>query len=662
MDQSGGNSVPCKSTQPRARGFLRRLRDTSGNIMPMTAIGMVALAGLVGGGVDVSRAYMIQNRLQNACDAGVLAGRKAITDDGYNASAKAQADDFFDTNFDEATEGASGTTFASTTPDNGSTVDGTATTVVDTAVMQLFGFDTIPLSVTCSASMSVGNSDVMFVLDVTGSMDWDISDDDDTDRIVALQAAMKNFYDTLYAASSGGSARVRYGFVPYSMTVNVGELLYDLDPSYLADSVTIPSREAQKFIGWGPQVYDSGISYDNYSADYWWGYTDYVEYDSSRDCERAMPSATSWSDYGSSSNSTGTYVNSDGQQVQYDTDTQRQRRTVYACYRYRKNEYYIIDRYEYRDEDDYETWTQDPIYTATTNAADADRYRYKAVTYNTSAFKAGTALSTLTGYSSGSYTWENWTWNGCIMERDTVASDSISYTPGTGVSPSGALDLDIDSAPTGDDSTKWKPLIPKLMYIRYTDGNYDTYSTADESDYGSRRSEYCPVEAQLLTSMSESDFDAYVDDLDPVGGTYHDIGMIWGARMASPTGIFSSNVNAAPPNSSPTSRHIIFMTDGEMDTSYNHMSAWGLEWHQKRVTDDGFTDNDDRHQDRLLAACAAAKDKGVRVWVIAFATSLTTTLQTCASPDSSFTASNASELNTYFQEIANDVGELRVVQ
>ena len=626
--------------------------------MPITAIGMVALAGLVGGGVDVSRAYMIQNRLQNACDAGVLAGRKAIVDNGYDAAAEAQADDFFDTNFDEVAEGASGTNFTSSTPDNGSTVDGTASTVVDTAVMQLFGFDTIPLSVTCSASMSVGNSDVVFVLDVTGSMAWDISSSDNTDRIDALQDAMENFYDTLYAASAGGNARVRYGFVPYSMTVNVGNLLYDLDPSYLADSVTIPSREAQKLSGWGPAVYDSGVSYDNYSYGSW-GYTDYVRYYSSSSCENAAPSSTSWTDYGSSSNNTGTYVNGDGQQVQYDTDTQRQRRTVYACYRYSGSRYYIIDRTEYRDEDSYETWTQDPIYTATTNPSDADRYRYKSVTYDTSVFKTGASVSTLTG---GSYSWESSTWNGCIEERDTVASDSIAYTPGTGVSPADALDLDIDSAPTGDDSTKWKPLWSNLMFIRYTDGYYNTYSTADESDYGSRRSTYCPLAAQLLATMSETDFDAYVDALSPTGGTYHDIGMIWGARMASPTGIFASNVNDPPPNASPTARHIIFMTDGQMDTSYNNMSAWGLEWHQKRVTDDGFTDNDDRHQDRMLAACAAAKDRGIRVWVIAFATSLTTALQNCASPESSFTASNSSELNTYFQEIANEVGELRVVQ
>jgi hypothetical protein len=56
------------------------------------------------------------------------------------------------------------------------------------------------------------------------------------------------------------------------------------------------------------------------------------------------------------------------------------------------------------------------------------------------------------------------------------------------------------------------------------------------------------------------------------------------------------------------------------------------------------------------------KAKGIRLWVIAFGTSLTTNLRTCASTSSSFTASNASQLDAAFQEIANQVGELRLTQ
>ncbi len=38
--------------------------------------------------------------------------------------------------------------------------------------------------------------------------------------------------------------------------------------------------------------------------------------------------------------------------------------------------------------------------------------------------------------------------------------------------------------------------------------------------------------------MTQTSFNAYADSLVATGSTYHDIGMIWGARISSPDGIF----------------------------------------------------------------------------------------------------------------------------
>ena len=48
--------------------------------------------------------------------------------------------------------------------------------------------------------------------------------------------------------------------------------------------------------------------------------------------------------------------------------------------------------------------------------------------------------------------------------------------------------------------------------------------------------------------------------------------------------------------------------------------------------------------------------------MIGFANTLNSDLSYCGSPGSSFTASNATQLNAAFQEIAKQVGELRVMQ
>ena len=63
----------------RPRGFMSALaRDVRGNTLAIMAAALIPLAGLVGGGIDISRMYITKTRLQHACDAGALAGRKAM--------------------------------------------------------------------------------------------------------------------------------------------------------------------------------------------------------------------------------------------------------------------------------------------------------------------------------------------------------------------------------------------------------------------------------------------------------------------------------------------------------------------------------------------------------------------------------------------------------
>ncbi len=121
-------------------------------------------------------------------------------------------------------------------------------------------------------------------------------------------------------------------------------------------------------------------------------------------------------------------------------------------------------------------------------------------------------------------------------------------------------------------------------------------------------------------------------------------------------------MNVAPTNGGKVSRHIIFMTDGIMEPTTSVQSSYGIEWHDRRVTNDGSSNQATRHTARFSALCNAAKAKGFRVWVIVFESTVTSSLSTCASDNSSYTASTSAQLNTAFQEIAKNVGELRVYQ
>src|SRR5690606_28355278 len=133
----------------------RMIDDRSGNVLAIAAAGMLVLAALVGSGVEMSRGYRAQNRLQAACDSGVLAGRRAVSVTGFDSAAKDKAAAFFNTNFEPSAYDAHDVSFDTSSPDEGNTVEGVATASVDSTLMRIFGFNQFDFTVNCTASMGV---------------------------------------------------------------------------------------------------------------------------------------------------------------------------------------------------------------------------------------------------------------------------------------------------------------------------------------------------------------------------------------------------------------------------------------------------------------------------------------------------------------------------
>lgn len=640
--------------------IFRKIRaEREGVTAPAFAVMLPLLIVLVGGAVDISRMFWVKNRLQGACDAAVLAGRKSISSNGYNTAAKAVATTYFGTNFDQISQGTQNTTFTSVANSSNNQVTGNASTVLPMMFMRILGWSTSSLNVQCTSTMGVGNSDITMVLDVTGSMDSALGS---TTRIASLRTAMKNFYITVANAAAGGNARIRYGFVPYSSAVNVGHLLYSKSPDYLADTWSVQSREAifdettnVRFSGWANSVPSQFIDYSSSTIGSATQHSS-TAYDTQWSCTASLPAASAWTNTGSPTTSTSTVSNGNGTNFTRTATAQNQYQRSYVCspssgsyYIYRYDVTRVLNTYSYNT-------TASIVSTSTSRTF--DHWEYKRVSYDVSDFKSFASVSVNNG-SNGAST--SYTWAGCIEERETYPATSFSYSSISGMSPSTALDLDIDTAPTSDDATKWAPMWPQVAY--YRNNSSGNLTTAPVSLYGSSAGNYCPPRSQLLTTMTQSDFNTYADSLTANGATYLDIGMMWGARISSPDGIFGDNVNSSPSNGGQVGRHIIFMTDGQMDTANYVLQSYGIEYHDRRTASDGAdTTSDTRHKARFRAICDAVKAKGIRIWVIAFTSSLSTDLTYCASSASSFTASSSSQLDAAFQTIAKQVGELRLQQ
>ena len=81
------------------RSIGRLASQTRGNTFAIVAAALIPITVMIGSGIDMSRAYMAKNRLQNACDAGSLAARRVMQNDTLSQSVIDTGRQFFNFNF-----------------------------------------------------------------------------------------------------------------------------------------------------------------------------------------------------------------------------------------------------------------------------------------------------------------------------------------------------------------------------------------------------------------------------------------------------------------------------------------------------------------------------------------------------------------------------------
>jgi len=620
------------------RAFMTALaRDIRGNTLALMAAALIPMAALTGSAVDVARLYVVKARLQQACDSGVLAGRKFMTDNGttLDATATTQANKFFANNF---TTGWMTTNTVSFTPTktSDSQVSGVASAVVPMTIMKMFGMNSQTLNVTCQARYDIGDSDIMFVLDTTGSMScpptggctrsyatYTRSDgttgyysvENAGSKISGLRSAVLDFYDTL-AANASSVTHTRYGFVSYTSTVNAG---YLLPANYLVSTTwSYQSRKVVNDANNGSATTSTTTNTTKATC-------------TARNTGRSPATALTYNTDGTASNVTSAWTNTNGG----------------TC--------------------------------VTTTQPLKPLWRYGQWPFNVSQFVTGAVVDDPSKITNATSKWQ-----GCLEERDTTASSSFDIT-------SLPADLDPDLVPSSD-ATKWRPLWPDVIYYRGTSGAtvddsgdsstpYGDYkpTTSDNAtksltnmianvnpvwDKNIRNEKVsCGMPAKRLATLTRAQVAAYVNDPDfkPQGSTYHDTGMIWGTRLISPTGIFASDTTAwtghPPPN-----RYIVFMTDGAMDPDEYTYGMYGMEQYDHRVTGGTISNDTAYHNTRFTTECAAAKARNIKIFVVAFSQALTPELSACASPNGAYYASDTTALSNAFKSIANQVATLRLTQ
>lgn len=525
-----------------------------------------------------------------------------------------------------------------------------------TTLMAVFGYGDMPIRVECTAQINMSNTDIMMVLDVTGSM-ANINPGDSVSRMQALKDTVKAFYTEMTAAAPT-SSRLRFGFVPYSSNVNVGALLkddwvvkkwdyqsrewiqtgtelttrtFDRNWSYVSGTRGAATTTSTYAATWhppvpgGPVVVDANENVSSGTGSSGW-----------YSCDTAAPTNThSWTDKVISTSSSPF----DGPPA--GTQTVQLRESLQTGTRYwlelsgstclvRKQDFTsYIERFERVTEP-----TERAVF----------RWRYHPISRDVSNWRTES--------------------NGCIEERDTYEISDFGA-----VDLTRAKDLDLDTVPGGSDASKWRPMYPWIVYARSKTwggaGSYTKPAQTTLNDYvlpAAIGLAACPAPARKLATMTSAEVDSYLGTLNPVGQTYHDIGMIWGGRLLSATGLFKSeNANVSP--SRPTKRHLIFLTDGEtapLDLAY---SSYGLEpLDDRRWNPSSPLTLKETVEKRFSFVCEEVKKKNVEVWIVMFGTDTNPVMEACAGSEHYFVAADADELQDTFSTIAKRMGELRVTR
>lgn len=655
--------------------LLRLLREQAGNALGITAAAILLLVCLAGSGTDIARAYMTRTSLQNACDAGVLAGRKAMSKTGnYTDVEKAKANKMFNFNFNPLATDASNIVFNSSANTSGQVL-ATAQSDMPMTIMTIFGFPKVTLTVACSAELQMASADVMFVLDTTGSMRWDPDNvgccNLATSKLNGLRDAVRDFYKTVAAAvTDKNNTRIRFGFVPYSSTVNARDLVNSglLPTSYFANTADYQSRMAlfntPVYTANTPttaapvtETYSSNITQSNCNN---YGVNKFPTSGSNPVTGGGpAPTATTSTTYaylswtlvsGNGSNALGTCRRT--RTVTTTTYTTRYRLTAW---RWAKATGVDVSAFK----------------SALVGSGNTVLLATGVNTTSTTVPNANTlldlrALALANGANGVSgVTTAGYTWNGCIEERQTVQQLSMSPVP------SGALDLDMTNAPAND-ASRWKLYLEALEYYRNNYSSYDQGPTATAPSGFGVQPAYCPQVMKPFTNVDVTDpntvpawIETQLTGMAASGFTYHDIGMIWGGRLGNPSGIFSSNVNADSTKYPSVSRHIIFMTDGIMEPNVDAYNAYGTELYDQRIGPAGATGGStgtlkDYHNNRFLAVCERIKSMGYTIWVIGFGTSLTDPMKTCSTSNRAYQANNTTDLKNTFKYIAGQVADLRI--
>ena len=217
----------------------RWMKQEAGNVAIIFALAIVPIMGGVGASVDISRAYVVKSRLNQALDAAGLAVGSLVGLSDAELTAKAQA--FFDANYPASKLGVTAA-IAIQQLDGVVVIEGTAK--VQTVMVNFIGVPEIDVTASVEITRESKGLEVVLVLDNTGSMSRN-------GKLTAMKGAAKEMVEILFGSETNPE-KLKVGLVPFSAGVNLGP---DFINSGYMDTAGISSTHGENFTA-GTNIWD----------------------------------------------------------------------------------------------------------------------------------------------------------------------------------------------------------------------------------------------------------------------------------------------------------------------------------------------------------------------------------------------------------------------
>lgn len=187
--------------------------DRRGAIALAFGVAFPVVVGSVGMALDLGQAYLVRQRLGAALDASALAGAAMETEE---AAIRGKVEEFFEMNYPDYKIGEA---YDLEVEVDGDDIIVSASADFDTNFIRVLGIKKFTVAEESIVVREVRGLEVVLVLDITGSMDEDLSPG--YRRIDALKDAATSFVEILFDRTTDPD-NIKIGLVPYSTSVNVG--------------------------------------------------------------------------------------------------------------------------------------------------------------------------------------------------------------------------------------------------------------------------------------------------------------------------------------------------------------------------------------------------------------------------------------------------------